>query len=138
MHDNKPPQGQKTLSELLDEKEQRASAATPGPWGFEPLARLPEDYYLEDLCIAQDGGIVLASISAPNRRTYQEAKANNNFIAAARTDVPALVKALRRAVEMIVEEEDYSGRRVRLFAELAKLLREPADSTQSLGEPGGV
>lgn len=53
-------------------------------------------------------------------------------IAFLNSKVPALVKALRRATEMIIEEESYSGptgpaRRARLFDELSQLLRESAD-----------
>lgn len=109
---------QKSLTELLDEKELRANAATPGPWYRDPTNDI--------------GDWLVGSSTVPvadcdfAELTGQEIDGNAIFIAATRNDVPALVKLARRQreiIESLNQNGDYDE-------ELAQLLREPADSVQ--------
>ncbi len=76
------------LAELRAEIEARANAATPGPWVAGAAS-----YQV----IHKDGRLV-CEMTTP---TSHERDNDAAFIAAARTDVPRLVAALRRAVEAL-------------------------------------
>lgn len=87
------------LSVVLDEIEQRANKATRGPW------RVDNNSINSAIAIRPgQTGYLLATISRDNM-IYREDKSNagddSNFIATSRTDVPALVKALRRQLAFI-------------------------------------
>lgn len=112
-------QTQKTLTERLDQIESRANAATPGPW-TEDWGRVRDGECRSICCV-------------PDQLDWdiEPWVSNKPFIAAARSDVPALVKALRRAIDAIDHECSLT------FAKSAKesisqLLREPVDSTKDL------
>lgn len=87
----------------LDEIEARANAATPGPW------TVSEDY--SD--VVGPEGDQLASYWNPTSETR-----NGEFIAHARTDVPALVAEVRRLRDRVAEVE---GPAVEARAALAAL-----------------
>ncbi|AWT42598.1 MULTISPECIES: hypothetical protein [Streptomyces] len=94
----------------LDATEARASAATPGPWGYydgsnyadvaadleitgrgsysyrEKVARLEDENYWDDLAHEDDA----------DERAPEQMAANAEFIAHARTDVPAMAAEIRR------------------------------------------
>lgn len=74
----------KSLDEILSEIEQRANAATPGPWR---IGRVSETWDSAD--IDNNWGQTIAEVTH---------RCDQPFIAAARTDVPRLVKALREAL----------------------------------------
>ena len=78
--------------EELDAIEARATAATAGPWTYEGSGcihtRATEHYDPEDEAYVLE---VLRGPDDPSRHT-----ANGRFVAAARTDVPALVAEVRR------------------------------------------
>ena len=85
--------GGRTMStEELDAIEARATAATAGPWTYEGSGcihtRATEHYDPEDEAYVLE---VLRGPDDPSRHT-----ANGRFVAAARTDVPALVAEVRR------------------------------------------
>jgi hypothetical protein len=83
----------------LQRIEQRAEAATPGPWFWSsyagvfsaPLAQANDDGWDSDVCWVANRN--LAAGDTPNA----QGGADMDFIAEARTDVPALVNSLRAA-----------------------------------------
>ena len=89
-----------SAADRLDQIEARANAATEGPWtpdeytevdpdGFYELSRvIAPDLDGDDWCAI---GVVHTGILRPDA----------DFIAAARTDVPALVAALRAVLEVV-------------------------------------
>ena len=74
--------------EELDEIEARASAATPGPW----------DYSVTDGVFIE---FTHADVMRLDQSLSPQGEGNNTFVAAARTDIPRLVAALREAWEAI-------------------------------------
>lgn len=91
----------------LDEIERRANAATPGPWGHEMGAVLS----------IPTGGRFVASVG---KQCMNDAP----FIAAARTDVPALIARVRELEDRLSDTED---RRYRLTQELDEALADYQD-----------
>jgi hypothetical protein len=92
------------IDAALERIEEREKAATPGPWRrVEEYADEPGDYVIEE-CPTKDrsrGGYCIVAqtlIEDGYGRSPQERK-DAAFIAAARTDVPALLASLRSAVE---------------------------------------
>lgn len=90
-------------AEELAEIAARADAATAGPWWAE--------YFLDDLSWREGHHAVLARegdpirVSAPDWETPEEqTRADAEFIAAARTDIPRLIAALRAATAETVPE----------------------------------
>lgn len=83
--------------EEIEAIEKRAEAATPGPWRPETDDLRPDDGGLVVSSVLGPDGSDLASINpdALLRRGVAEDRDDADFIAAARTDVPRLVKALR-------------------------------------------
>jgi hypothetical protein len=89
--------GQKPLSLILDEIEERANAATPGPWTHRTIASDPEGF-VEAKNLEKPhpyGQEILGDDYFPELYKILDCA----FVASARTDVPALVKALRRAIQ---------------------------------------
>lgn len=118
---NSPDQGQKTLIEILDAMEARANAATPGPWSIKHAAQLDRRCVHSGRNIV-DGQLIGTAIPEPDA----------TFIAAARSEVPALVKALRYLRDEIVP--NVSDQTMCLIdADVAQLLREP-EKKQDLEE----
>jgi hypothetical protein len=87
-------------AEQIAEIESRAAAATPGPWATDEdiggcvAAEHPDfrSYWTDVICITRD--------SVTKRKV-----ANAVFIAHARTDIPALIAALRAAQARVSELE---------------------------------
>jgi len=77
----------------LDRIEALANAATPGPWGYKAGVL---KHYAFSLDAGEDFGVSLQELHWQDGREVPAA-ANAQFIAAARTDVPALVAELRAA-----------------------------------------
>lgn len=95
-----------TLNERLDEIEKRCERATPGRWytsgGYTVGTTALQD--TGPVCVVYDGEYI--------ENTNRDADAA--FIAASRTDVPALTKALRVAVDLLeeyAEMEEASAKR---------------------------
>lgn len=90
-----------TAAERLDAIEALADAADRGPWQF--IGETSE------ICMP-DGGI--AEMTWP-----RHVVANATFIAAARTDVPALVAALRAVLDLTLAARMHPGSLRAFFAE---------------------
>jgi hypothetical protein len=79
------------MTSYLDEIEQRAMSATPGPWDVRcrefSNTELPRNIWANYGWIAKTEGL--------------SQEANADFIAHAREDIPILVKRLRMAIEVI-------------------------------------
>ena len=82
------------IIDRLDAIRDRADKATPGPWDFQPWSTfaLPSGDYAESILLAN------ASLDGEVARGLLDE--DGEFIAHARTDVPALVDALIRVLEM--------------------------------------
>lgn len=105
----------------LTEIEQRAEKATPGPWEADgafcsetktttrAIYHRPKPYHIVEVVESADnfGGECI------HRKEDQE------FIAASRTDIPTLTKALRRAIEQL-EVDANSDPAQSVFPELAQ------------------
>jgi hypothetical protein len=83
---------QTELSVILNEIEERANKATEGPWEF--VDSTANQMVVKPLGKGRDG--IICALGGIGARTPEF-----QFIASARTDVPALVKALHRAVAYI-------------------------------------
>lgn len=106
---------QKSLTDLLDEIESRANAATPGPWVRHGMSVSLTDY-------TPDFEWLSNSLYEPGFPH------DHDFIAAARSDVPALVKALREAHRLyLIEVGPRSWEHNNFDFAIAQLLREPAE-----------
>lgn len=112
-----PAPRQNELSELLDQIEQRANMATAGKWKSKSHGRMPDGSDNPQYLVSS-GGLLLTHLRL----------ADASFIAAARSDVPALVKALRRALRHCEEFHSHADDTIATVAEIAQLLREPAES----------
>lgn len=119
---NQSPSGQKSLALLLDEMEGRAHNATPDPWkAFKRAGQTGVD--------GPYGTLAMTGSNSPGALSDAE------FIASSRTDIPLLVKALRRAMEALEEPEAQADRveHVRQnalplsFGEIDALAREATD-----------
>ena len=82
--------------------ETRVNAATPGPW---------QRYVKhENLMVATPGkkGVVIVDLASDRDESVDDTECERNaeFIAAARTDVPALVAEVRRLEDLLVNEVD--------------------------------
>lgn len=81
-----------SLNQILDQIAARANAATGGNWSRECEFIIPRD----------ELGLVTANQSNSVCKCYgPDFGANRDFIAASRSDVPALVKALRKSLEYV-------------------------------------
>lgn len=113
---NSQREGQLSLTEILNQIEQRANAATEEPWCYDQRGDKCNDIQIGTALDKHDksmsGDISDYELSDV---TYLEkicAEVQNpsdaDFICAARSDVPALVKALRRATKVLQEILDVS------------------------------
>ena len=84
-----------TAADRLDEIQARADAATDGPWAWEPTSPTMSGECW-NLRVAGKPGIRFSVTE------YQHGPDNAEFIAHARTDVPALVAALRAVLDLHV------------------------------------
>ncbi|MCD2263279.1 hypothetical protein K3888_11275 [Dietzia aurantiaca] len=90
-----------SISDRLDQIEQRAEAATEGPW--EVMEEVDGVRAGRRTAIRAQGNLAIARrvVTVDQTRPHHEpAEANVEFIAHARTDVPALVAALRAALDV--------------------------------------
>jgi hypothetical protein len=85
------------LKQILEEIEERANKASEGPWRFE---RHWGPYNWQGAILHDTTGVYNCTV-LPLETCTPEKDANGSFMASARTDVPALVKALRRADNFI-------------------------------------
>jgi hypothetical protein len=118
---------------MLDEIEARASAATPTPW----IARYTfgaRGVFLIEGDAANGHGMHIAEACELIKEKWVEQANNAAFICSARSDVPALVKTLRKAVDYIRADLSPKGRTGLIETDLATLLSEPADSVQKGGQ----
>lgn len=103
-------QSPESLALVLQEIEERASKATPGPWHYEQGGGHAYNRIMGAESVQTNGwperinGVGNASYTDRICENLGDTDlpypaANVAFIAASRTDVPRLVKALRRAVE---------------------------------------
>lgn len=122
---NSTSEGQFSLTQLLDQIAARANAATPAPWDSRfllywcrPTAQdlgnglhvLTGDFpcrFKEGSCSGHNNENWSLLVGPDTYRERPDGKQyvfsnDSQFIAAARSDVPKLVKALRRATEMLV------------------------------------
>lgn len=130
---NQPTVSEKSLLETLDEIEQRAIVATEGPWSVQEEVAID---YRPCQIYGASGGSQVAWLTGGGRKRAigkPEERANAAFIAAARSDLPKLVKALRRQQE-IINSIFASRPSAQSFYEeqLTQLLREPADSVEEM------
>jgi hypothetical protein len=96
------------IGTILDAISKRAEAATPGPFRVSTSN--------SNLVIAKSrGDVVIADTTQHLFTNPKEQSANAQFIAAARTDIPALVKAVRRAIAALALVADNKGRGVKNF-----------------------
>lgn len=101
-----------TISDRLDEIEARANAATDGPWAARHRAGL--DWLSQSPHVDNDGhepgsSVGLADAVDPlwgSLWPSRNATADAEFIAHSRTDVPALVSALRAVLDVHMEYPD--------------------------------
>lgn len=87
----------------LDEIEARTNAATPGPWIWEPAYEGAPMIHIEGN--AHFGVGVAQGDRNENSAAEAQEAADATFIAAARTDVPALVARVRELETVIRELE---------------------------------
>lgn len=133
---------QQSLTQLLDQIEARANAATPGPWRF---AKHWGPYNWQGAILHDGKGVYNLEVLQMATCT-PERDANGSFIAAARSDVPKLVEALREAIdsfEAIAEPENKEpwSRDVAIEAlsDIAKLLSEQTGTAaDSVLEPNAT
>lgn len=83
------------ITDWLDQAQARADDATPGPWESGPEGTSEDDFGVFAPEVAHD--IVAA-----------EEEADAEFIAAARTDLPAAIAALRAVLDLVeMDREDH-------------------------------
>lgn len=90
-----------TARDRLDAIETRANAATGGPW------IVYMTMHAEPKVIREKGGYPAGLIADPSSAPADYGIADAEFIAHARTDVPALVAALRAVLDLAVERGDH-------------------------------
>lgn len=113
-----------TANDRLDEIQARADAATRGPWS---IWRSGTDY--PQSVVANDDGL---SLVAETFTGPQHPAADAEFIAHARTDVPALVAALRLVLNRHSEHVSAPG--LCLWCEQPYPCSERRDIMSALGE----
>lgn len=90
--------------------EQRASAATPGPW-----ATYRDETWMVVYIDANNGVVV-----APEGDNLILSVADAEFIAAARTDIPALISEIRRLEQAYLEALRMVGDAIGLLGEMSE------------------
>ena len=83
----------------LDAIEARAEAATPGPWRNEPDTGAGRVWVQRGYF--RDEADCEPLFSLRGKEAYEQRSADADFIARARTDIPALVAELRAAREVV-------------------------------------
>jgi len=132
---NTPSNPVHSLTERLEEIEKRANAATKGPWGtggiFSPGTKAEWQQIWSTTPKGLQSGDILATRIAP---------VNAAFIAASRTDIPALVKAVRYGRECFVNQVGADSPILVFYdRKVAALLsNEAAEEQKTSGLPGGV
>ncbi len=82
----------RTAREWLDAAQARSDAATDGPWAvYQTMHADPR--------VVRAGRGVMGTVAVPAHSPDDYGKADAEFIAAARTDAPAMVAALRAVLE---------------------------------------
>lgn len=86
----------KPISEMLDEIQGRADAATAGPYGY---------YWGWDIVFSEKDGTLISDYChlPKDARSSEQIRDDMAFHAAARADVPKLVEALRVAMNTLAE-----------------------------------
>lgn len=80
-----------TLQDRLSEIEERAEKATPGPWKLADIEQESRSRLKDKAIYRRLGEYALATVHVDKKSELF----NADFIAASRTDIPKLVKALR-------------------------------------------
>lgn len=83
------------IMQKLDEMQARCNAATPGPW------EIYDDGWDIGVCIAGDGTPGIAYVAEKLRQGRDEGESDARFVAAARTDLPKVITALRAVHEKL-------------------------------------
>ena len=91
-----------SAADRLDEIEARANAATEGPW-----ATVAEDGAILSLVLTDENDGLFYGDSGYDAPITTETGDDAEFIAHARTDVPALVAALRAVLDLHVATEGH-------------------------------
>lgn len=101
-------ENERITPEELDAIEVRARAATPGKWvtdDYAAMVRAENPYSHGDMHVADIRGwghlTGLGACAMSEEKAFEIQLANAAFIAAARTDVPALVNEVRRLTEIV-------------------------------------
>ncbi|MEU3613447.1 hypothetical protein ABZ725_14185 [Streptomyces sp. NPDC006872] len=97
MTDQTPPTDQQ-----LADIETRANAATPGPWCTDSWEIYQGTEY-------EPGMSMWIGETCRGTGSLEQDRADATFVAAARTDVPALITELRRALDRVAELEAYAN-----------------------------
>lgn len=113
-----------SLDLILDQIAARANAATPGPWHQDPTNDIGDW-----LVGTSTSPVADCDFAELNR---EEIDRNANFIAAARSDVPALVKLARFADEFIGEIG--CGRELQRWRDNAAQLLRETEKKKDLGK----
>lgn len=89
----------------LDEMQQRADAATEGPWEIDREFDYDDAEWNPIIGVGPVAGDFHKHLSDD---LYDDGSANAEFIAHARQDIPALVAALRTVLEVCADAEPWS------------------------------
>lgn len=133
MTNEQTPQPQVTITdERLQEIEERANRATPGPWMTKPSGANHGGFSLDALIAATAAGKFNRIYATPPGGTYPAA--DQDFIAAARQDVPDLLAEIRQLRAKVAEQESElaAARRNgdRTHRQLMDALAHPEDYTK--------
>lgn len=93
----------KSITDLLDEIETRANAATPAPWYIEANGTGPNatrEVRFDHDPYATEEGISDCSVQICNLHGFVES--DSEFIAHARSDIPKLIAAIKESVNIII------------------------------------
>ncbi len=123
---------QKPLSVVLDEIEERANKATEGPWEIRGFVGIH--------CWSGKPVALVSTGTIHGAFSTEEIIENREFIRHARTDVPRLVQALRRATESIELRIGISGYKfeVDALSDIAAILNGDAAAEEKNLEKQGA
>ena len=101
-----------TAAEYLTEVEARAERATKGPWKYDAMANVGENWLLGVINTGVDVDGKAQHIVTTDRLRASDCTSggpieDSTFIAASRTDVPRLVRMLRVAIVTLASRADY-------------------------------
>lgn len=99
------------MPEHIEELEQLASKATPGPWQYGDADRFDPSGEVENVIEREGGRGLVATIPTgefewDRARENESSRADADFIAAARTALPALCQEWRRLQMELKEQND--------------------------------